>query len=184
LSGADIEVLRLRNDLKPLGAEPNQVLIWTGRQSDNKPEPFQATHLTTEGQSHSRSLLEMLMANCPSQALRERIRKACQHFTADLEALDRSGNAATMNWRGLAQGRRAKGQSAIQEIGATHAEAARNRLSHVHSVLGDDDLSFLLKLVASEASRSAIAKAFALRPALTEQRGLSILRSLVSIYGT
>ncbi|MFN3212533.1 MAG: hypothetical protein ACE37M_05485 [Henriciella sp.] len=183
LSGADIEVLRLRNDLRPFGAESNQVLIWAGRRTDNKNAPFQATDLVAVPQPYARSLLEMLMTNCASQSLRERIRKACQQFTSDLEVMDRSGNAATMNWRGLAQGRRGKGQSVIPGRGNSHAQAARGRLAQVHSVLGDDDLSFLLKLVVREASRSTIAKAFALRPALAEQRGLSILRSLADTYG-
>lgn len=184
LSGADVEVLRLRNDLKPLGDEVNQVLTWAGQQVELNERERYAPHIALAAPSHARSLLEMLIANCASSSLRERIRKACQCLMADLEAFEGAGNPVTMNWQSLAQGRLAKGQSLRSEFRTSKSASAQHRLTTVHAALGDDDLRFLLKLVVREASRSAIAKAFGLRPALAEQRGFSVLRALVDAYGT
>lgn len=184
LNGADVEILRLRNELKPLGDESNQVLIWAGPQSEFPQRPVQRPDLMQNDKGQSRSLLEMLITNCASNVLRERIRKACQSYLADLEAVDRSGHATTMNWQTLAQGRVTKNQRFPRAFGEASASAARQRLAGIHAALGDDDLRFLLKLVVRESSRSVIAKAFGLRPVLAEQRGFSILRALANTYGT
>ena len=183
LNGAQVEVLRLRGDLKPLGAEAHRVLIWAGCQLEANGSVAAAPDLAIPNSAHMRSLLEALITNCASQALRSGIRKACQSFMADLEVSERSGHAKTMNWDALAQVRSAKGQRGDPGYRSQQARGATARIETLHSALGDDDLNFLMRLVVREASRASIAKYFGLRPELAEQRGMAILRRLVTAYG-
>ena len=108
LSGAEIDILRLRNDLKPLGKEEDQLLVWAGQQAECASLAAAVPELLPPVEAHVRSLLEMLIANCASAALRTRIRRACQAYIQDLEDAD-LGASTTMNWDGLARGRLAKG---------------------------------------------------------------------------
>ena len=183
LSGADVEVLRLRSALKPFGAEAHGVLIWAGCPTETTGKAAVAPDLAIPSSPHARSLLEALIANCASQALRSGIRKACQSFLADLEAIDRSGNSKTMNWDALAQSRSIKSQRKDPGYRPPQARGAKARIEALRSTLGDDDFGFLMKLVAREASRASIAKYFGLRPVLAEQRGMAILGRLVTAYG-
>mgnify|MGYP001799354110 CR=1 FL=1 len=183
LNGAEVEVLRLRRELKPLGAEANRVLTWAGSRAEATVSVAEAPDLERLGAANGRSLLETLIANCVSQALRSSIRKACQSFMADLESVDRVGHAKTMNWDALGQPRSAKGQRPDPGYRPLQVGGANARLEALHSALGDDDLRFLMKLVVREASRTALAKYFALRPVLAEQRGMALLRRLVAAYG-
>lgn len=182
LSGAEIDILRLRHDLKPLGKEEDQLLVWAGRQMERASLAAVAPELLPPAEAHVRSLLEMLIANCASAALRTRIRRACQAYIQDLEGADH-GASTTMNWDGLARGRLAKGQRRASGFNPPSSAAAKRRLAKVSDQLADDERAFLEKLIVREASRSSIAKAFAMRPALAEQKGMSVLRQLVQIYG-
>ena len=183
LSGADVEVLRLRSDLKPLGAEANRLLIWAGCNVETNGSVATAPDLAMLSSPHARSLLEALIANCASPALRSSIRKACQNFKADLEAVDRSGHSKTMNCDAFAQARSAKVQRHNPVYRSPQAHGAKVRLAALHVAFGDEDLSFLMRLVVRETSRAAIAKHFGLRPVLAEQRGMAVLRRLVTAYG-
>ena len=182
LSGAEIDILRLRNDLKPLGKEEDQLLVWAGQQAECASLAAVAPELLPPAEAHVRSLLEMLIANCASAALRTRIRRACQAYIQDLEDAER-GASTTMNWDGLARGRLAKGQRRASGFNPPSSAAAKRRLDKVSDQLADDERTFLEKLIVREASRSSIAKAFAMRPALAEQKGMSVLRQLMQIYG-
>lgn len=182
LSGAEIDILRLRNDLKPLGDSDDEVLIWAGPCVERDDAASAAPDLTPVAELHKRSLLEMLIANCASQVLRTQIRKACQAYLQDLEAVSRSGST-TMNWEGLIRGPLVKGQRQHSDFEPRIGRSAARRLTKVTGELSQEDQAFLMKLVVQEASRSSIAKAFGKRPALTEQKGMSILRKLVAAYG-
>lgn len=182
LSGAEVDILRLRNDLKPMGKDDDQVLVWAGKRFEQVSISPGAPDLLPPAEAHARSLLEMLVANCPSRFLRMRIRKVCQAYTQDIEEADR-GASTTMNWDGLVRGRLAKGQRRTSDFITPSSNSATRRLAKVSDRLTDDDRAFLEKLVVREASRSSIAKAFALRPALVEQKGMSVLRQLMAVYG-
>ena len=182
LSGAEVDILRLRHDLKPLGDGEDQVLIWTGDRVERDQAAAAAPDLASIPESQKRSLLEMLIANCASQALRTRLRDACQVYRQDLEDVSR-GSSTTMNWDGLARGRLAKGQRQRSAYEPRTGTLAERRLAKVADLMGQEDLAFLLKLVVQEAPRTSIAKAFAIRPVLAEQKGMSILRKLVAAYG-
>ena len=183
LSGAEIDILRLRHDLKPLGDDKDQVLIWTGRLVERDRASLAAPDIGHPGsEPQNRSLLEMLIANCASPVLRTRIRYACQVYRQDLEDVSR-GTSTTMNWDGLARGRLAKGQGQRSGFESRTGKRAEQCLARVADLMGQGDHEFLLKLVVREASRSSIAKAYATRPALAEQKGMSILRKLLAAYG-
>lgn len=182
LSGAEIDILRLRHDLKPLGDGEDQVLIWTGRQTERNRNASARPDLAPINEHQKRSLLEMLIANCPSQVLRTRIREACQSYRQDLEDVAR-GASTTMNWDSLARGRLAKGQRHISVFEPRTARSSERRLAKITDAFSQDDHAFLMKLVVQETSRSSIAKTFAMRPALAEQKGMSILRKLMAAYG-
>lgn len=181
LNGAEIDILRLRNDLKPLGDGEDQVLIWAGQCVERDHASMAALDLAPVAEQHKRSLLEMLIANCASQVLRTQLRDACQFYRNDLEDVSR-GTSTTMNWDGLARGRLAKAQRQRSSFDPRTSKRAQRRLAKVTEAMGRDDHGFLLKLVVQEASRSSIAKTFAMRPALAEQKGMSILRRLVAAY--
>ena len=182
LSGAEIDILRLRNDLTPLGNGEDQVLIWTGQRAERDLAAVAAPELAPVAGPRKRSLLEMLIANCASQALRTQIRDACQAYRQDLEDVS-SGPSTAMNWDGLARGRLTKGQRQRSGFEPRTGRGAERRLAKIANALGQEELAFLNKLVVQEVSRASLAKAFVLRPALAEQKGMSILRKLVSAYG-
>lgn len=182
LSGAEIDILRLRSDLKPLGNDQDQVLIWAGKRVELDSVAAAAPDLTPLAGPPARSLLEMLIANCPAPALRARIRQACQSYLRDLEDVSRSGST-TMNWEGLARGRLDKGQRQRSSYKPRISKSAEARLAKVTQDLSSEARSVLNMLVVRELPRSAIAKTLAVRPALAERQGLSILRQLVAIYG-
>ena len=182
LSGAEVDILRLRNDLTPFGDGEYQVLIWTGNRVKRDSAASAAPSFAPLTNHENRSLLEMLIANCASQALRTQIRDACQSYRNDLEAVSR-GNSTTMNWDGLARGRLTKGQRKNASFDPRTDKSSESRLAKLTNVLGRDDRAFLQKLVVKEASRSSIAKDIAMRPALVEQKGMSILRNLIGVYG-
>ena len=182
LSGAEVDILRLRNDLKPLGKDEDQVLVWAGKRSEIANTAAGTPDLLPPAEAHARSLLEMLIANCASRFLRARIRKVCQAYIQDIEEADR-GAPTTMNWGSLVKGRLVKGQRRASGFNPPSSAAAKQRLAKVSDMLMDADRAFLGKLVVREASRSSIAKAFAIRPALAEQKGMSVLRQLMQIYG-
>ena len=182
LSGAEVDILRLRNDLKPVGDGEDQVLMWTGIPVERDRAASAAPSLAPFANYQNRSLLEMLIANCASLTLRTQIRDACQSYRNDLETVSR-GNSTTMSWDALARGRLTKGQRKIAGFEPRTAKSSESRLAKLTNVLGRDDHTFLQKLVVKEASRSSIAKSYAMRPALVEQKGMSILRTLIAAYG-
>ncbi|MEL6415579.1 MAG: hypothetical protein AAFQ15_11635 [Pseudomonadota bacterium] len=182
LSGAEIDILRLRNDLKPLGCGEEQLLVWAGERVGRDRDTSTAPDFALVSDQYKRSLLEMLIANCPSQALRTQIRKACQSYLHDLEDVSR-GSSTTMNWHGLARGRLDKGQRQRSDFEPRTGKPAERRLGKVAEEVSRADQAFLRQLVETEASRASIARTFAMRPALAEQKGMSILRKLVAAYG-
>lgn len=182
-TGAEVEILRLRNSLKPLGGDDVTVLIWRETETTEPNIEAVAPDFGVSSKITPRSLLEALISDCVSKDLRTRIRKACQNFSADLECANRAGNAVTMNWDALGANHHVKGALGFDPMHkSSSAAAATSRLKAVEAALTHEDMRFLFKMVLSEATRSSMAKLFALRPALAERKGFAILRTLTGVY--
>ena len=181
VSGADIDLLRLRQCLKPLGDKLPLPLVWTG------PIDEMATSDTANVAgaltNPARSLLDLLLRDRVSPMQRDRIRQACQAYLADLEQIASGGSHVTMNWDRLSLvDKTHRGDHVPRAATSQKLSQARGRLSALAQTLSEADLRFLEGLVLREETRTVLARRFALRAALADQRGLSVLRALLSAY--
>ena len=183
LSGADIDIMRLRGELKPIGKSQSEILVWTGTKT-----PAISTHaiapILDEPAKPSRlPLLESLLLGHHIPDERARIRSACQNYLADMEWVASGPGHTTMNWDAFNAGDRVKTAEARDPLQRTRQQRrARERLEMIRSQLGASDFEFLQKLLRNDATRGAFARAYQQRPALVDQRALSILRTLFEAY--
>lgn len=183
LSGAEIDILRLREQLSPTGGNAPRALIWSGA-VDLTPACEAAFPDLKHGDAKTgRTLLESLMLKCHDPAFRKEIRTACQNYTADIERADASSERVTMNWSAFDAGDRVRSQPLYDPLQVSQETVkARTRLSKLADALSPCDANFLRQLVLFDATRSVLARKFEMRPALAERHGLSLLRVLVELY--
>lgn len=185
LPGRDIELLRLRGLLAPLGDAEPPSLIWTGPIESNAAPIDGAKILRASAVEHSRSLIEQVVSNCADISTRSAFRALVQTYRDDHESAERKERSPGMNWVGLALGGRIQGGAAFnQDALPAHVIDARSRLERVARCLSQDDLRFLNALILENASKSKIASRFRIRSSLLERRAIAILRQLreASIY--
>jgi len=183
LSGAEIDILRLRGDLKPIGGTESKVLIWAGP----PPAPTESAPVSpdlSEGEKTARrSLLESLLLGHRVASERARIRSACQSYFEDLELVLSAGPHTTMNWAAFDSGDRIKSARLLDPLQRTRQQQrAKARLATVQSELNTDDFEFLQKLLRNDMTRGAFARTYRQRPALIDRRALHILRVLLETY--
>jgi len=180
ITGADIDIMRLRDQLKPIGGDGEKTLAWGGEEG---PEPQVTARLPDPEKGdalQNRSLLESLIVSSHDPAFRRDLRAACQNYIADVERASASSDRVTMNWNAFDAGDRVQSGFVRDPLqGAREALKANARLTKLHAELSSDDARFLRKMVLFEATRASLAKTFAMRPALTERHGLAVLRTLV-----
>lgn len=185
LSGRDVELLRLRGLLAPLGDAQPPTLIWTGPIVTKTAPTDGMKVLRASAVEHDRSLIEQVVANCADIPTRSTFRALVQAYRDDHEWAERRERSPGMNWVGLSLGGRIQGGPVFNEDALpAHIIDARSRLERVAKCVSQGDLRFLNALILENASKSKLASRFAIRSSLLERRAIAILRHLreVSIY--
>ncbi len=183
LSGAEIDIMRLRGELKPIGDAQSEVLVWSGPPVTAPSMQTDAPALDKAPNTASLPLLETLWLGHHVPGDRARIRSACQSYLADLEWVAAGPGHSTMNWEAFNAGDRVKSANPRDPLQRMHEQnQARSRLSLVRSNLTTADFEFLQKLLRNDATRGTFARTYQQRPALIDQRALSILRTLLEAY--
>jgi len=178
VNGCDVEILRVLGQLKALGDHDPPLLVWCGTvPAQGKAS---AARLSRADAYLDAPLIERVIANCTSEHLRTRFRDIALTYRRDVEASQQSGIAAGMNWTGLALGGRVQGgRGPERDHVREHISQARHRLESVKESVSADELGFLDRLIVAEQTRQHLAKHYAVRPSLVEQRASTALRSLI-----
>nr|WP_070958544.1 hypothetical protein [Hyphomonas sp. Mor2] len=184
-NGADVDVLRLRGALKPLGDGQPTILVW-GESVLHPPtvapcaSQLHDTHLNAHG-----PLIELMLARSQNRELRPLIRETARRYTADIEASAQAGAAHGMNWNGLALGGRIDGGRGprVPDI-SRHAARSGAAIETIQRHLRGDEIELLDRLILSRDTRAQLVKRFGGRPTLMESRALAAIRALHLVYET
>lgn len=185
LSGADVDVMRLQDKLKPLGDGPATVLTWSG---NTKVEPAASSvdpQVFISAQPAPASVLELILRKMTSPDSRDALRRACEQYRHDFEQANHPSAHVTMNWDRL--GVEARPSPSSHQHGSLRSESystACRRLAQLSDRLSSADLFILDLTVIREMSRAKLAKTLGLRPAITQRLASGALRGLVEFYAT
>lgn len=183
MSGAEIDILRLQNKLKPLGKAVAPSLIWSGAIAAPTGLPGRAPAPTLPQEISTNAYLQSILLRAPSATYRERVRRACQALIQDVALAEQGGQHLTMNWGAFGGGDRTPHRAGEQSFDVVlKSRSAARRIAALAESLGDEDLKFLRKLVLQGLTRAKLARQFAMRPALVEGRALKVLRGLIAAY--
>lgn len=182
LSGADIDILRLQQNLKPLGNELPTVLIWSGAiEVEPNAQPIDVNSLSDVDPLNA-TLLEVILRKTMSPTIRDALRRACEWFRHDIEQAGQSGSHVTMNWDRLGAEASSSSLRHHTPIRSQNRAAARRRLAQLADRFSEADFAILEQTVMRELSRTQLAKAHNLRPSVVERRASGILQALVDFY--
>ena len=183
LTGADIDVLRVRESLKPLGESSPTILVWSESVLDTPHVAPSARQLEADEQAQNGSLLERLLTRTHDPELRQLIRETARRYRADVERASAGGPMAGMNWDGLALGGKVDGGQGFANAkplsGAQSAQAVQKIL---RDHLGGEKISFLDRLILRGESRSQLIKTFGGQPSLMEGQAMAAVRALHDVY--
>ncbi len=182
VSGAEIDVLRIRESLQPCGDGHPTILIWSGSVLDPAPVAPSAKRLDQVHPSTHGPLIELILSRCHDLDLRRMIRETVQAYRADIQCAARAGVTRGMNWEGLALGGKIDGGFGPQMSGPSAAMRAQSALSIIHTQLGSDAVEFLDRMILCGDSRAKMARRFGSRPSLIESRAIAIMRALNDAY--
>ena len=186
LSGAEVDIMRLRGELKPSGDDHPQVLTWSGAPEEVKPPSnIQAPDLSIEDKAPRTPLLEALLLGHHNRDERERIRSSCQNYLQDLELVAAGPQHTTMNWEAFSAGDRVKGGGGYDPLQrARYQKRAKARIADIREHLSEADFTFMEKLLRNDTTRAGFARTYQQRPALIDRRALLILRVLMNAYAS
>lgn len=183
LTGAEIDVLRFREALKPLGDGHPPIFVWAVSVLETPLVTPSSTRLDAETQGTGGPLIELILSRSQDVALRELIRETARRYRADAERASNAGTARGMNWDGLALGGKVDGGRGFSDErpgqGALSAQSAHDTL---HRHLGSETINLLDRLILSGDSRTQLTKRLGGRPALMERRSLAAIRALHAVY--
>jgi|GEM_PF-5306260 len=185
VSDAEIDLLRLREILRPLGDDTPMMLVWSGKPAGGHRSNANAKTLNAPDPDARGPMIDLIITRCHDPVLRKLIRETTQLYRADTECACDAGRIAGMNWDGLALGGRiGGGQGGGRDTGSAMAAKAAARLRMIQNRLGSDEVRFLDDLMVREESRAKLARLYGVRPSLIEQRALASVRSLHELYKT
>ncbi|MHA7900925.1 MAG: hypothetical protein ACX94B_13770 [Henriciella sp.] len=183
ISGADIDVLRLQESLKPLGEGAPPLLVWSGAIEARTETAARGPALIGFDPNMEANYLRSMLLRAPSATYRDQLRRACQAYLKDIELAAQSGQHVTMNWDAFGGGDRARNRSGSDPVDASwRVRSAAEQISALEQTLGAEDASFLKQMVVHGLSRAKLARHFAIRPALVEGRARRVLRGLIDVY--
>ncbi|NQY97002.1 MAG: hypothetical protein HRT82_07555 [Henriciella sp.] len=185
MTGAEIDILRIRGWVQPLGDEAPPVLVCGPSLLEKPLAAPSAKRLKQDQRAQSEPLIERMLERCPDRALRQLICETAQHYRADVTCASRLGTVAGMNWDGLALGGRIDGGHGRKSPnGSIAASLAQSRLTIIHSELGSERICFLDRLILGEETQSSLARRFGVRSSLVEGQALAAIRALHQVYKT
>jgi hypothetical protein len=183
LTGAEIDVLRVREALKSLGDGQPPILVWAGSVLETPLAAPSSTCLDAEAQGTGSPLIELILWRSQDVALRELIRETARRYRADAERASSAGTARGMNWDGLALGGKVDGGRGFSDQGAGHgALSAQSVHDTIRRHLASETIRLLDRLILSGDSRTQLTKRLGGRPALMERRSLAAIRALHEVY--
>lgn len=183
LSGAQIDVLRLRNALLPYGLSDPPKLVWSARGCKVVSPRPDAKVLNEILPDASGPLIELLIARYRQPELRTPMRSTVQDYRADATLALQTPGLSGMNWNGLSLGGKVDGGRRLQDCRRSMLSAQALRiLEKVHQHLAPDTVDLLHELIIREQSRAQLAKRYSVRPSLMEQRARGAVRQLAEIY--
>lgn len=183
LSGAEIDVLRVRDVLHPLGDTNPPLFICTRKCSEPGRVNPDSTALRAVLPDPSGPFVELVIARCSQPALRSLTRSTVQDYRRDVECAMRSPGISGMNWSALSLGGKVDGGRWSQNRRPSRLSTdARKVVDKLHRHLEPDDVDLLHRLTILEQTRSELSKRICLRPSLMEQRAFAGLRRLEEAY--
>lgn len=183
ISGAEIDVLRMREALQPWGEGQPPILVWNKSVLAPPPDAPSAKRLTAAEPAPTAPLIELVLSRCHDRELRQLICETTQTYRADIECAAQVGAAHGMNWDGLALGGRVDGGRGDREFRpAPQAMRAQAALKTIHAQLSGDQIELLDRLILSADSRAQLVRRLGGRPSLMEPRALAAIRALHEVY--
>lgn len=183
LTGAEIDVLRVREALKSLGDGQPPILVWAGFVLETPLVAPSSARLDNDAQGTVAPMIELLLSRSQDVGLRELIRETARRYRADAERASSVGAARGMNWDGLALGGKIDGGRGFSDQGpGGGALTAQSAHEVLRRHLGSETMSLLDRLILSGDSRTQLTKRLGGRPALMERRSLAAIRALHEVY--
>ncbi len=183
LTGAEVDLLQVRDALAPFGDGAPPILIWSGSILAPNTTTPSARVLRSETQFDGRSLIERVITRCHDVELRELIRDTVKTYRADVDLEGRAGATAGMNWDGLALGGRVDGGRGRRDAGFAERPAqSAATLRALRARLSRDEIEFLRRLILAEDTPSYLAKRYGTRASLLERRAIASIRALHAAY--
>lgn len=185
MSGAEIDVLRIRGWIQPLGDGTPPILVCGPTILETPRATPSAERLSQDRRVQNEPLIERMLERCSDRALRQLICETVQQYRADVTCASRLGAVSGMNWDGLALGGRIDGgRGRKSPDGSFAASRAQSRLAIIHSELGSERIRFLDRLILGEETQSGLARRFGVRSSLVEGQALAAIRALQQVYKT
>ena len=183
LTGAEIDVLRARESLKPLGDGQPPIFIWPASLLEPHDVSPSAGHLQIAKNTASGPLIELILTRMQDTRLRALVRETVRRYRADAERASGIGVAHGMNWDGLALGGKIDGgRGHLDQDGSGRMWAAQTVQSTLLKHLGGETIQLLDRLILSEDSRAQMIKRLGGKPPLLEGTALAAIRALHEVY--
>ncbi len=185
LTGAEIDVLRVRESLKPLGDGAPPIFVWSGSVLETPFAAPRADRLETAHGTAARPLIELLIARAHDVEWRELIRDTARRYRADAKRGVGAATVRGMNWDGLALGGKVDGGAGYAEHGTHRGGRSGDMVQQtLREFLDGETLEMLDRLILSGETRAQLVKRFGGRPALMERRAMAAIRDLYQTYRT
>lgn len=187
ISDADVALMRLSGDLRPLGASEDICLVWKGGCT----KPLGAVSASPEALWQSSkdqsapqvSLLQRVLEQADSVEARQLLMQTAIIFAEDLERAMKSGHASGMNWAMIETGGRIQGgRRSCREGRIGGAARSARRLEKLSSSLTHNEFTLLRRMIAERCSRYVIAKWLGLPQLKAQNRAYAAMKHLAKLY--
>lgn len=183
LTGAEIDVLRVRESLKPLGDGTPPIFVWSEFVLETPPAAPSAQRLEAEQRGVAGPMIELMISRAHDTQMRELIRDTARRYRADAEREWGAGSVRGMNWDGLALGGKVDGGLGYAlEGGRAGGAIDQTAQQSLRKHLGAETLAFLDRLILSGDTRAQLVRRFGGRPSLIERRAMAAIRALHDTY--
>lgn len=182
---SEMETLRARGDLKPVGCHEPPIFVWCGG-TDAIGCAVPSTRVLTDTPLERRAaqpLLARVLASVGDEGERSRLRSAFRQYERDYECANSAADMRGMNWRGFAMGTRIDaGDAPSDPRGSINRADACARMQKLGGRLNDEESTFLFGMLIRQLTRHAMARKLGMKEADVERRGYLYLRKVARCY--